>query len=66
MKKNSAKRKACVQAHSDNKEQQSHTATELSTNLNEAVEKSISKSSSDEVRSTPQTPAERRGVRKYH
>jgi hypothetical protein len=52
MKKNSANQ-LIVQCHSDIKEQESVTATNLSANLNEAVEKTLVKSSSDEAKSCP-------------
>jgi hypothetical protein len=52
MKKNSASQ-MIVRRHSDIKEQESVAATHLSANLNEAVEKSLVKSSSDEARSSP-------------
>jgi hypothetical protein len=52
MKKNSRKAKTDVQVHSNLKEQENATATSLSSNLDEAVEKSLAKSSSDEARST--------------
>jgi hypothetical protein len=42
-----------VESHSDKKEQESVKATDLSSNLNEAVEKSLVKSSSDEAQSSP-------------
>jgi hypothetical protein len=49
----SANDKALVKCHSDIKEQESVKAKDLSANLNEAVEKSLVKSSSDEAQSSP-------------
>jgi hypothetical protein len=46
-------RKARVEAHSAMKELENVTANNLSANLNEAVELSFAKSSSDEARSSP-------------
>jgi hypothetical protein len=55
MKMKSAKRKARIEAHSAMKEQECVAATNLSANLNEAVELSFAKSSSDEARSSPRS-----------
>jgi hypothetical protein len=53
MKKNITKRKARVNAHSAMKEKENVVAQDLSKDLDEAVEKSFAKSSSDEARSSP-------------
>lgn len=53
MTKRSAKIRAKVHAHADIKEQEHSTAIDLSADLNEAVEKSIVKCSTDEAMSSP-------------
>lgn len=53
MNKNALKGKKKVAAQSDVKEKENCTAIDLSKNLNEAVEESLTKSSSDEVQSSP-------------
>jgi hypothetical protein len=53
MKTDASKSQAKVAAQSDVKEKENCTATDLSKNLNEAVQKSLVKSSTDEVQSSP-------------
>ena len=55
MKTKATKDQAKVAMQSDEKEKEHATAMELSKNLNEAVEKSLVKSSSDEARSSPRS-----------
>lgn len=52
-KKKQTKLKEVVTAHADAKEKQCAKAHELSPNLDEPVQKSLAKRSSDEVQSTP-------------
>ncbi len=53
MKTDASKSQEKVAIQADKKEKENSTATELSKNLNEAVQKSLVKSSSDEAQSSP-------------